>query len=197
MLPQEDSRFEELSHHPAYSAIRTAVAAYIIETIPTPTTTHPHLWNVTALPPTPKSEGMRRLLTLHCSTQETLYVTEYEQPGGIAIELTINIDPPIGWPDPRLHRESEGVWTTRPTHYRTRVWSWNLDLAALVSGDIDFDSLTAAPHDFEHLAAHLTTRLFRRGPSPHAPIHNHPLATDLLTEVNQILAEENEPPPAS
>ncbi|MFJ4657987.1 hypothetical protein ACIP5Y_42530 [Nocardia sp. NPDC088792] len=195
MLQQEDPRFAELSGHDAYPAIRAVVAAYIIETIADPTNTHPHLWNVSALPSTSKSKGMRRLLTLNCSGLETLYVTEYRQAGGIAVEITINVDVPAGWTDERLHRESEGVWTVRPDYRSIRVWAWNLDLAALVDGDIDFESLTGE-HDFEQLAAQLNEGLMRRGKSPYARYHSAALAHDLLAEVKQILAEENESRPA-
>lgn len=195
MPQQEDSRFEELGRHDAYPAIRAVVAAYIIETISDPANTHPHLWNVSALPSTSKSKGMRRLLTLNCGGLETLYVTEYQQADGIAIELTINVDVPAGWTDDRLHREGEGVWTVRPDYRSARVWAWNLDLAALVDGDIDFVSLTGE-YDFERLAAQLNEGLMRRGRSPYARYHNAALAADLLAEVEQILAEEKEAPSA-
>lgn len=192
LVPQQkDSRFAELSNHDAYPAIRTVVASYIMDSIADPANTQPDLWNVSALPSTSKTKDQRRLLTLNCSALETLYVTEYRQGGDIAIEVTINVDVPSGWSDERLNREAAGVWTHRPAYRSARVWALNLDLAALLDDEIDFESLTDG-HDVNRLAARLAEGLMHRGKSPYARNHSAALAADLLAEVEQIRADADE-----
>ncbi|MFB8007285.1 hypothetical protein [Nocardia sp. NPDC056000] len=196
MSQEQDPRFAELSSHPVYPEIRGVVASYIHASIANPAATQPEQWNVSALPTTEKAKGRRRLLTLNCGGLETLYVTELQQEGGIAVEITINIDAPDGWSDERLALEAAGVWTRCPDYRTARVWSWNLDLAALLEDDIDFDALLQ-DQDFDYLAAQLTGTLMRRQ-SPYTRYHCAALANDLLAEVEEIRREEaDEQTPAS
>ncbi|MGV9414412.1 hypothetical protein ACWDOP_31300 [Nocardia sp. NPDC003693] len=189
MTTQEDARFAELERHDAYPAIRSLVAAYIGDTIINPATTQPEFWNVTALPATARAKDQRRLLTLNVGGLETLYVTEFREAAGIAIELTVNLDVPAGWTDEQLHLESEGVWTSRPDYRSARVWSWRIDLATLLDDDVDFQTLLAG-NDFEDLAASLNAGLMSRGQSPYARNNNPALVRDLLMELDAIRTAE-------
>ncbi|MFE6864537.1 hypothetical protein [Nocardia sp. NPDC057668] len=189
MTTREEQRFAELEQHDAYPAIRSLVAAYIGDTIVNPATTQPEFWNVTALPATARAQGRRRLLTLNVGGLETLYVTEFREAAGIAVELTVNLDVPAGWTDEQLNLESEGVQTSRPDYRSARVWCWRIDLATLLDDDVDFQTLLAG-NDFEDLAASLNAGLMSRGQSPYARNNNPALVRDLLAELDAIRAAE-------
>lgn len=175
-------RFWELSDHIAYPEIRSIVADYINSTIPDPVNTQKYLWNVTALPSTGKTKDRRRLLTLNCGNLETLYITEITHDDDtIELDLAINTDIPAGRSDEQLQVSNDSVIAGVGGYKSERVWSWSIDLGALLEEDIDVD-LGIDDDTFDDLAYSLNVRLLNRKGSSYARFHNQDLANDLLAE---------------
>lgn len=184
------ARFWELSDHIAYQDIRSIVADYINASISDPANTARYLWNVTALPSTAKAEGRRRLLTLNCGSLETLFVTEYTNDDDDSIELvmTVNTDIPAGYSDTQLEFANDVVTAARGEYKSHDVWSWQIDIGALLSGDAEVD-FGVADDVFDDLAYSLNTRLMNQKGSPYARYHNNDLANDIVAEAYRQLLD--------
>ncbi|WP_245819660.1 hypothetical protein [Rhodococcoides yunnanense] len=176
------SKFWELSDHLAYQEIRSIVADYINSTIPDPVNTQKYLWNVVALPATDGAEDRRRLLTLYCGDLETLYITEITHDDDtIELDLAINTAIPAQRSDAELEVSNDSVIAGVGGYENERVWSWSIDLGALLEEDVDVE-LSIDDDTFDDLAYALNVRLLSRDGSSHARHHNQDLANDLLAE---------------
>jgi hypothetical protein len=173
-------RYWELHRHNDYPALRAAIALYINETIPDPVNTQRYLWNISALPT--RSKYGRRLMTLHCGSLETLFVSENKlDDGSWYTTIRMNVDIPQDISDDDLTIDSD-LFHALPGNYRNqRVWSWVFGLYDLIEEDINVDSVTGG-HDFFDLAYSLNVRMMRRGVSRYAQNHNQDLANDVLAE---------------
>ncbi|MGV8874375.1 MAG: hypothetical protein ACOH2Q_17715 [Rhodococcus sp. (in: high G+C Gram-positive bacteria)] len=181
--------FWELSDHIAYPAIRSIVADYINSSIPDPANTAKYLWQVSALSDRHEATGPRRLLTLTCGGFETLRVDEIPHDDDeIELDLRINTNVPRDRTDEQLEVSNDTVSAGRGPYRDERVWSWSIDLGALLEEDVDVD-LGIDDDTFDDLAYGLNARLMRSGKSTGAETHNHDLAADLLAEAYRQLFE--------
>ncbi|MFY2790971.1 hypothetical protein [Rhodococcus sp. MALMAid1271] len=192
---QRRRQFWELSDHIAYPAIRSIVADYINSSIPDPANTAKYLWQVTALSDQtelsdqPETPGTRRLVTLTCGGFETLRVDEImHDDDAIELDLRINTNVPRDRTDEQLEVSNETVSAGRGPYREERVWSWSIDLGALLEEDVDVD-LGIDDDTFDDLAYGLNARLMRSGRSTAAATHNNDLAADLLAEAYRQLFE--------
>ncbi|CCQ15549.1 putative uncharacterized protein [Rhodococcus sp. AW25M09] len=182
-------QFWELSDHIAYPAIRSIVADYINSSIPDPANTAKYLWQVGALSDQHDEAGPRRLLTLSCGGFETLRIDEImHDDDAIELDLRINTNVPRDYTDGQLEISNETVSAGRGPYRDERVWSWSIDLGALLEEDVDVD-LGIDDDTFDDLAYGLNARLMRSGKSTGAATHNHDLAADLLAEAYRQLSE--------
>ena len=182
-------QFWELSDHIAYPAIRSIVADYINSSIPDPANTAKYLWQVVALSDEPGEDGPRRLLTLTCGGFETLRVDEIvHDDDTIELDLRINTNVPRDRSDEQLEISNETVSAGRGPYRDERVWSWSIDLGALLEEDVDVE-LGIDDDTFDDLAYGLNARLMRSGNSTGAATHNNDLAADLLAEAYRQLFE--------
>ncbi|AJW43193.1 hypothetical protein NY08_5199 [Rhodococcus sp. B7740] len=182
-------QFWELSDHIAYPAIRSIVADYINSSIPDPANTAKYLWQIAALSDEHVDTGPRRLLTLRCGGFETLRVDEIvHDDDTIELDLRINTNVPRDRTDEQLEVSNETVSAGRGPYRDERVWSWSIDLGALLEEDVDVD-LGIDDDTFDDLAYGLNARLMRSGNSTGAASHNHDLAADLLAEAYRQLFE--------
>ncbi|WP_407726464.1 hypothetical protein ACJEDT_17795 [Rhodococcoides fascians] len=182
-------QFWELSDHIAYPAIRSIVADYINSSIPDPANTAKYLWQTTALSDVQDDTGPRRLLTLTCGGFETLRVDEIvHDDDTIELDLRINTNVPRDRTDEQLEVSNETVSAGRGPYREERVWSWSIDLGALLEEDVDVD-LGIDDDTFDDLAYGLNARLMRSGHSTGAAAHNNDLAADLLAEAYRQLFE--------
>ncbi|MDV6263844.1 hypothetical protein [Rhodococcoides yunnanense] len=186
---QSRRRFWDLSDHIAYPAIRSIVADYINSSIPDPANTEKYLWQISALPDAQDDSGPRNLLTLTCGGFETLRVDEImHDDDTIELDLRINTNVPRDRTDEQLEVSNETVSAGRGPYRDERVWSWSIDLGALLEEDVDVD-LGIDDDTFDDLAYGLNARLMRSGNSTGAAAHNHDLAADLLAEAYRQLFE--------
>ena len=182
-------QFWELSDHIAYPAIRSIVADYINSSIPDPANTAKYLWQIAALSDEHDETGPRRLVTLTCGGFETLRVDEIvHDDDTIELDLRINTNVPRDRTDEQLEVSNETVSAGRGPYRDERVWSWSIDLGALLEEDVDVD-LGIDDDTFDDLAYGLNARLMRSGNSTGAASHNHDLAADLLAEAYRQLFE--------
>ncbi|MEH6796183.1 MAG: hypothetical protein V7694_18815 [Rhodococcus sp. (in: high G+C Gram-positive bacteria)] len=182
-------QFWELSDHIAYPAIRSIVADYINSSIPDPANTTKYLWQIAALSDVPDETGPRRLVTLTCGGFETLRIDEImHDDDTIELDLRINTNVPRDRTDEQLEISNETVSAGRGPYRDERVWSWSIDLGALLEEDVDVD-LGIDDDTFDDLAYGLNARLMRSGNSTGAATHNHDLAADLLAEAYRQLFE--------
>jgi hypothetical protein len=182
-------QFWELSDHIAYPAIRSIVADYINSSIPDPANTAKYLWQTTALSDVQDHTDPRRLLTLTCGGFETLRVDEIvHDDDTIELDLRINTNVPRDRTDEQLEVSNETVSAGRGPYREERVWSWSIDLGALLEEDVDVD-LGIDDDTFDDLAYGLNARLMRSGNSTGAAAHNKDLAADLLAEAYRQLFE--------
>ena len=182
-------QFWDLSDHIAYPAIRSIVADYINSSIPDPANTAKYLWQIAALSDEPADTGPRRLVTLTCGGFETLRVDEIvHDDDTIELDLRINTNVPRDRTDEQLEVSNETVSAGRGPYRDERVWSWSIDLGALLEEDVDVD-LGIDDDTFDDLAYGLNARLMRSGNSTGAASHNHDLAADLLAEAYRQLFE--------
>ncbi|MBY4131630.1 hypothetical protein HQO83_24875 [Rhodococcus fascians] len=182
-------RFWELSDHIAYPAIRSIVADYINSSIPDPANTEKYLWQINALSDAQADAGPRRLVTLTCGGFETLRVDEITHDDDtIELDLRINTNVPRDRTDEQLEVSNETVSAGRGPYRDERVWSWSIDLGALLEEDVDVD-LSIDDDTFDDLAYGLNARLMRSGNSTGAEAHNRDLAADLLAEAYRQLFE--------
>ncbi|WP_415976971.1 hypothetical protein [Rhodococcus sp. 077-4] len=182
-------QFWELSDHIAYPAIRSIVADYINSSIPDPANTAKYLWQITALSDELTETGPRRLVTLMCGGFETLRVDEIvHEDDTIELDLRINTNVPRDRTDEQLEVSNETVSAGRGPYRDERVWSWSIDLGALLEEDVDVD-LGIDDDTFDDLAYGLNARLMRSGNSTGAAAHNQDLAADLLAEAYRQLFE--------
>ncbi|WP_230592546.1 hypothetical protein [Rhodococcoides fascians] len=188
-IGQSRRRFWELSDHIAYPAIRSIVADYINSSIPDPANTEKYLWQISALSDAQDDTGPRRLLTLTCGGFETLRVDEImHDDDTIELDLRINTNVPRDRTDEQLEISNETVSAGRGPYRDERVWSWSIDLGALLEEDVDVD-LGIDDDTFDDLAYGLNARLMRSGNSTGAAAHNHDLTADLLAEAYRQLFE--------
>lgn len=186
---RDRSRFWELSDHVAYPAIRSIVADYINSSIPDPANTVKHLWQVAALSDGTDAGAPRRLLTLTCGGFETLRVDEImHDDDTIELDLRINTGIPRDRTDVQLEVSNETVTAGRGPYREERVWSWSIDLGALLEEDVDVD-LGIDDDTFDDLAYGLNVRLMRSGNSAGSVSHSRDLASDLLSEAYRQLFE--------
>ncbi|WP_256991099.1 hypothetical protein [Rhodococcus sp. 06-235-1A] len=182
-------QFWELSDHIAYPAIRSIVADYINSSIPDPANTAKYLWQIAALSDEATETGPRRLVTLTCGRFETLRVDEImHEDDTIELDLRINTNVPRDRTDEQLEISNETVSAGRGPYRDERVWSWSIDLGALLEEDVDVD-LGIDDDTFDDLAYGLNARLMRSGDSTGAAAHNRDLAADLLAEAYRQLFE--------
>ncbi len=182
-------QFWELSDHIAYPAIRSIVADYINSSIPDPANTAKYLWQTAALSDVQDDTDPRRLLTLTCGGFETLRVDEIvHDDDTIELDLRINTNVPRDRTDEQLEVSNETVSAGRGPYRDERVWSWSIDLGALLEEDVDVD-LGIDDDTFDDLAYGLNARLMRSGNSTGAAAHNNDLAADLLAEAYRQLFE--------
>ena len=138
--PAERLRFWTLTEHIAYPDVRNIVADYINSTISDPANTQRHRWTVEALTPS-ESDHERRLLTVTCGNLETLFVTEYsnEADDTIELEMTVNTAIPGGYTAQQLDISTDVVSATRGSYSSHEVWTWRIDLGALLTDDAEVD----------------------------------------------------------
>lgn len=188
-VPEHRRRYWELSDHLAYTDIRNIVADYINTTIADPANTHRHGWTVDALPSAGTDANQRRLLTLTCGTVETLLVTEFsnEDDDSIELEMTVNTAVHDGYSDAQLEVATELVTAARGTSSSHEVWTWRIDIGALITGDADID-FEIEDDVFDDLAYALNSGAMSEGVSETAD-HSDDLAYDLLAEAYRQLQD--------
>ena len=187
--PDHRTRFWELSDHLAYPDIRSIVADYINTTISDPANTHRHGWTVTALPVAESAANQRRLLTLACGAVETLYVTEFtsDEDDSIELEMTVNTAIHDGYSDAQLDVATELVTAARGTHPSHDVWTWRIDIGALLTDEVAID-FEIEDDVFDDLAYALNSKAMSEG-SPETTDHSDDLAYDLLAEAYRQLQD--------
>ena len=186
---QSRRQFWELSDHIAYPAIRSIVADYINSSIPDPANTEKYLWQISAMSDAQDDASPRRLVTLTCGGFETLRVDEITHDDDtIELDLRVNTNVPRDRTDEQLEVSNETVSAGRGPYRDERVWSWSIDLGALLEEDVDVD-LGIDDDTFDDLAYGLNARLMRSGNSTGAATHDRDLAADLLAEAYRQLFE--------
>ncbi len=188
-IPQSRLRYWELSDHIAYPEVRNIVADYINATVSDPAGTQRHRWTVDALRPSSEAHR-RRLLTFTCGDLETLFVTEYSngEDDTIELEMTVNTDIPDGYTDEQLSVSNDVVTAARGTYEAHDVWTWRIDLGALLGDDADID-FGIDDDLFDDLAYALNSRLMSGEAQPDTHDHSDDLAGDLLAEAYRQLTD--------
>ena len=187
--PAERLRFWTLTEHIAYPDVRNIVADYINSTISDPANTQRHRWTVEALTPS-GSDHERRLLTVTCGNLETLFVTEYsnEADDTIELEMTVNTAIPGGYTAQQLDISTDVVSATRGSYSSHEVWTWRIDLGALLTDDAEVD-FGIDDELFDDLAYTLNTQLMSGDAQPETTDHSEDLASDLLAEAYRQLVD--------
>ncbi|OZC84342.1 hypothetical protein CH282_14440 [Rhodococcus sp. 06-418-1B] len=186
------TRYWELSDHIAYPDIRNIVADYINATISDPANTVRHGWTVTALPSADSPAHERRLLTLTCGGVDTLVVTQFsnDEDDSIELEMLVNTDTANGYSDEQLDFSTELVTATRGTADTADVWSWRIDIGALLTDDADID-FGISDDEFDDLAYALNSRSMADR-APDTSDHSDDLAGDLLAEAYRQLRDADD-----
>ncbi|MGB6050307.1 MAG: hypothetical protein WBG14_05510 [Rhodococcus sp. (in: high G+C Gram-positive bacteria)] len=187
--PAERLRFWTLTEHIAYPDVRNIVADYINSTISDPANTQRHRWTVEALTPS-ESDHERRLLTVTCGNLETLFVTEYssEADDTIELEMTVNTAIPGGYTAQQLDISTDVVSATRGSYSSHEVWTWRIDLGALLTDDAEVD-FGIDDELFDDLAYTLNSQLMSGDAQPETTAHSEDLASDLLAEAYRQLVD--------
>jgi hypothetical protein len=186
------TRYWELSDHIAYPDIRNIVADYVNATISDPANTVRHGWTVAALPAGDSPAHERRLLTLTCGGVDTLVVTEFsnDEDDSIELEMTVNTDMADGYSDEQLDFSTDLVSAARATAGTTDVWSWRIDIGALLTDEAGID-FGITDDEFDDLAYALNSRSMTDR-APDTTDHNDDLAGDLLAEAYQQLRDADD-----
>lgn len=192
-VPENRLLYWTLSEHIAYTDIRSIVADYLNTTVADPVGTRRHGWTVAALPSTDASPHQRRLLTLACGGLETLFVTEFtnDEDDSIELEMTVNTDIADGYSGDRLEISTEVVTATRGSYASHDVWTWKIDLGALLTDDAEVD-FGIDDDLFDDLAYALNSRLMSESNGPELAADNEDLAADLLAEAYRQLRDAEE-----
>lgn len=189
--PHDRLNFWALSEHIAYTDIRSIVADYINTTISDPANTERHRWAVEALPPTDAPPNERRLLTLTCGTLETLFVTEFtnDEDDSIELEMTVNTALPQSHSGSQLDIATDVVTAAKGIYPSHDVWSWRIDLGALLTDDSEVD-FGIDDDLFDDLAYSLNSALM--ADTPDVSGHSGDLAGDLLAEAYRQLRDSDQ-----
>lgn len=189
-VPENRLRFWNLSEHIAYTDLRSIVADYINTTVSDPIGTRRHGWTVEALPQADESTNQRRLLTLTFGGLETLFVTEFtnDEDDSIELEMTVNTDIADGYSGEQLDISTEVVTAARGTYSSHEVWTWRIDLGALLTEDAEVD-FGIADDLFDDLAYALNSRLMTESDGPDLTGDSEDLAGDLLAEAYRQLRD--------
>nr|WP_296775456.1 hypothetical protein [Rhodococcus sp. (in: high G+C Gram-positive bacteria)] len=189
--PQDRLNFWALSEHIAYTDIRSIVADYINTTISDPANTERHRWAVEALPPTDAPPNERRLLALTCGTLETLVVTEFtnDEDDSIELEMTVNTALSQDHSGSELDIDTDVVTASKGIYASHDVWSWRIDLGALLTDDSEVD-FGIDDDLFDDLAYSLNSTLM--ADTPDVSGHSGDLAGDLLAEAYRQLRDSDQ-----
>jgi hypothetical protein len=188
-VPEHRRRFWELSDHVVYPDIRNIVADYINTTISDPVNTHRHGWTVSALPAGDAETNRRRLLTLTCGSVGTLSITEFtnDEDDSIELEMTVNTKVHDGYSDQQLDVATELVRASRGSHPSHEVWTWRIDIGALLTDDVEID-FEIEDEVFDDLAYALNSTAMNES-SPDTADSSDDLAHDLLAEAYRQLQD--------
>lgn len=189
-VPENRLLYWALTEHIAYTDIRSIVADYVNTTVSDPVGTRRHGWSIAALPSTDASVGQRRLMTLTCGDLETLYVTEFtnDEDDSIEIEMTVNTDIADGYSGEQLDISTDVVTASRGTYDSHDVWTWKIDLGALLTDDAEVD-FGIDDDLFDDLAYALNSRLMSESSGPDLAADSEDLAGDLLAEAYRQLRD--------
>ncbi|MDJ0395092.1 hypothetical protein QMK17_17345 [Rhodococcus sp. G-MC3] len=186
--PKDRANFWTLSEHIAYTDIRSIVADYINTTISDPANTQRHHWAVEALPSTDAPPNERRLLTLTCGALETLFVTEFtnDEDDSIELEMTVNTALSEDYSGSQLDIATDVVTAAKGIYASHDVWSWRIDLGALLTDDSEVD-FGIGDDLFDDLAYSLNSTLMAERPD--VADHSEDLASDLVAEAYRQLRD--------
>ncbi len=178
VIGRDSKKFLELARMVEYEVLRDLLGWFIYEALPDPYNTHRHLWIVSCLPATNRSQSHRRLLVVSAGNLEIFVVCQHMVAGVAEIELFINTARVDG--ELASLQDPEGRWYVENSAYPlSEVTRWHFTMEGLediLTGLVDF------PHTEPLLnsAYQLNVRLMRQGGTMFGRFHNELLASDLL-----------------